>query len=58
MAVTGATLEEMAVLTARVLSAGALPLLAGMRGQTARLTAVILGVPEAALVITVVLTTD
>ena len=58
MAVTGATLEEMAVLTARVLSAGALPLLAGVRGQTARLTAVVLGVPEAALVVTVVVTTD
>ena len=58
MAVTGATLEEMTVLTARVLSAGALPLLAGVRGQTARLTAVVLGVPEAALVVAVVVTTD
>ena len=58
MAVTGATLEEMVVNTARVISAGALPLLAGVRGQTARLTAVVLGVPEAALVVAVVLTTD
>ena len=58
MAVTGATLEEMVVDTARVISAGALPLLAGVRGQTARLTAVVLGVPEAALVVTVVVTTD
>ena len=42
--------EEVTVLTAGVLSAGALPLLAGVRGQAARLTAVVLSVPEAALV--------
>ena len=50
--------EEVTVLTAGVLSAGALPLLAGVRGQAARLTAVVLSVPEAAPVVTVVLSTD
>ena len=58
MTVTGATLEEMVVNTPRVISTGSLPLLAGVRGETARLTAVVLRVPEAALVVTVVLTTD
>ena len=57
VAVAGAG-EEMGGGTARVLSAGPLPLLAGMRGQTARLAAVVLGVPETALVVTVVVPTD
>ena len=43
VAVVGPTEEEVTVLTARVLSAGSLPLLAGVGGQTAGLTAVILG---------------
>ena len=42
VAVVGPTEEEVTVLTARVLSTGSLPLLAGVGGQTAGLTAVIL----------------
>ena len=49
VAAPGPAEEEMIVGTARVPSAGSLSLLAGVRLQTARLTAVILGVPQSAL---------
>ena len=50
--------EEMVVSTAGVLSAGSLPLLAGVGGEAERLTAVVLGVPQSSLLAAVVLPTD
>ena len=49
MTIRGAAVEEMVVLTARVILAVALSLAAWMRGQTLFLAAIILRVPESPL---------
>ena len=54
----GPAVEEVVVHTAGVSSTGALPLLAGVGGETERLTAVVLGVPQSSLLAAVVLPTD
>ena len=58
VAVVGPAEEEVTVFTGRVLSAASIALLTGSGGQAARLTAVVLGVPEAALHVTVVVPAD
>ena len=54
----GPAVEEVVVHTAGVSSTGAPPLLAGVGGETERLTAVVLGVPQSSLLAAVVLPTD
>ena len=58
VAVVGPAEEEMIVDTAGVVYTGPVSFLAGIGGQTARLTAVVLGVPEAALAVAVVVPAD
>ena len=58
VAVVGPAKEEMIVDTPGVVNAGSFSFLAGVGGQTARLTAVVLGVPEAALAVAVVVPAD
>ena len=58
MTIRGAAVEEMVVLTARVILAVALSLAAWMRGQTLFLAAIILRVPESPGGVTVVVPAD
>ena len=58
VAVVGPAEEEVTVFTGRVLSTASISLLTGSGGQAARLTAVVLRVPEAALLVTVVVSAD